>query len=197
MRKFLPILSVMATVPGAALAHGEHWGGYGAGSFAAGAAHPLSGADHVLAMVAVGLWAAQAGGRARWALPAGFVAAMVLGGAMGAAGLPFAAVEPMILASIIVLGALVALAARLPLVAALPLIALFGAAHGWAHGAEGPTSGMASYALGFALVTAALHGLGLALGAGFGALGAGLGARALRVFGGAAAVAGLALTIAG
>lgn len=180
----LSIAAILA--PGAALAHAGHE----TGSFAAGAFHPLSGADHVLAMVAVGLWAAQTGGRALWAMPAGFVGAMLLGGVMGAAGLPFPAVEPMILASIIILGALVALAGKLPLMAALPLIALFGAAHGWAHGAEGPSSGMASYALGFALVTAALHGAGLLLGRALGQL-------ALRGLGGAAAVAGLALAVAG
>lgn len=186
MKKFLLTLTAMTALPGAALAHAGHE----TGSFAAGAFHPLSGADHVLAMVAVGLWAAQTGGRALWAMPAGFVGAMLLGGAMGAGGIAFPAVEPMILASIIILGALVALAGKLPLTAALPLIALFGAAHGWAHGAEGPGSGMLSYALGFGLVTAALHGAGIVLGRGLGAL-------ALRGLGGAAALSGLALAVAG
>jgi len=171
--------------PSLALAHGTH----DAGHFLAGAAHPISGADHVLAMVAVGLMAAQAGGRALWAMPTSFVGAMLAGGALGFAGMGFPAVEPLILASILLLGVAVALAVRLPLAITLPVIALFGVAHGWAHGAEGPVSGMAVYALGFALVTAALHGLGIALGRALGAL-------PLRLAGGAAALAGMALAVA-
>lgn len=170
--------------PTLALAHAGH----DQGTFAAGALHPIGGADHVLAMVAVGLLAAQMGGRALWAAPLAFVAAMVLGGVLGAAGLPFPAVEPMILASIIVLGAITAIAVQLPLMAALPLIAVFGAAHGWAHGAEGPDSGLAAYALGFALVTAALHAAGILMGKAAGAL-------VLRGMGATAAVAGLALAM--
>lgn len=171
--------------PSLALAHGTH----DAGTFLSGAAHPIGGADHVLAMVSVGLLAAQAGGRALWAMPVSFVAAMLAGGALGFAGLALPAVEPMILASIVILGVLVAMAARLPLVASLPMIALFGVAHGWAHGTEGPASGMAIYAAGFAWVTAVLHGAGIALGQV-------LGTRGLRGLGGAAALAGLALAVA-
>jgi urease accessory protein len=125
-------------------------------------------------------------------MPLTFVGAMLLGGALGFAGLALPAVEPMILASIVILGVLVALAARLPLTATLtatlPAIALFGAAHGWAHGAEGPATGMVAYATGFALMTAVLHGAGLVLGRKIGAL-------PLRAAGGAAAVAGLALVV--
>jgi len=172
-------------VPSLALAHGTQ----DAGTFLAGAAHPIGGADHVLAMVSVGLLAAQAGGRALWAMPASFVGAMLAGGALGFAGLALPAVEPMILASIVILGVLVAMAARLPLAATLPMIALFGVAHGWAHGAEGPASGMVVYAAGFALVTAALHVSGIALGRVLGGWG-------LRGLGGAAALAGLALAVA-
>ena len=182
----IPALALpLILAPTLALAHAGH----DQGTFAAGALHPIGGADHILAMVAVGLLAAQMGGRALWAAPLTFVAAMVLGGLLGAAGLPFPAVEPMILASIIVLGAITAIAVQLPLTAALPLIAMFGAAHGWAHGAEGPEGGLALYALGFALVTAALHGVGIALGKAFGAL-------ALRGMGATAAVAGLVLAFA-
>ncbi len=182
--RILRLALLTALLPSAALAHAGH----GPGSFAAGALHPLGGADHILAMVAVGLLAAQLGGRALWAAPLAFVAAMVLGGLAGAAGLPFPAVEPMILASIIVLGALTAIAAQIPLTAALPLIALFGAAHGWAHGAEGPQQGLALYALGFVLVTGALHAAGIVLGRAFGA-------QASRGMGATAAVAGLALAV--
>lgn len=187
MRCALPLCLALplTLLPGLALAHGAH----DAGTFASGAYHPLSGSDHILAMVAVGLLAAQMGGRALWAAPLTFVAAMVLGGVAGAMGLPFPAVEPMILASIVILGVLVALAARLPLAAALPMIALFGAAHGWAHGAEGPAEGLALYALGFAAVTAGLHLAGIALGRLVNAL-------SLRSLGGATVIAGLALAFA-
>ncbi len=185
----LPFLTAAAlALPTAALAHTGHE----AGSLASGMMHPVGGLDHVLAMVAVGLWAAQTGGRAVWAAPLAFVGAMLAGGAMGMAGIGFPAVEPMILASIVVLGAVVALAARVPLVPALAVIALFGVAHGHAHGAEGPATGMAAYAAGFALATAVLHGAGLALGFGLARL-----AFAVRMLGLGAAGAGLALAVAG
>lgn len=174
----------MLALPSVALAHAGH----GGGSFLAGLSHPLGGLDHGLAMVAVGILAAQTGGRALWAAPASFVLAMVAGGIIGFAGLPFPAVEPMILASIILLGVMVALAVRLPLVAVVPLIAVFGAAHGWAHGTEGPEAGLALYAAGFALATTVLHLAGLAAGR--------LVAEVpLRVMGAAAALAGALLAV--
>lgn len=183
-------LAAALLAPTAALAHPGH----AAGSFLAGAGHPISGTDHMLAMIAVGLWAAQTGGRAIWAMPAAFVGAMVLGGGAGAAGLPFPVVEPMILASILLLGAVVALAARLPMILALPMLALFGAAHGWAHGTEGPSVGLPAYAAGFAAMTAALHGAGLGLGLALHRLPA---IRLTRLAGGLTAATGLALAIGG
>ena len=186
MKKISVAVAALCLTPFAALAHP----GQDAGTFLAGAQHPIGGADHILAMVAVGLWAAQAGGRTILAMPLAFVATMVAGGALGAAGMPFPALEPMILASIVILGSLIAIAARMPMRAALPLVALFGAAHGWAHGAEGPATGVAVYALGFGLVTAGLHGVGIGLGR-F------LGKGALRYLGGATAMAGLALAVVG
>lgn len=133
------------------------------GSVDAGLVHPLSGADHLLAMTAVGLWAAMAGGRAVWALPATFVGAMVAGYGLALWGLPFPMVEPMILASVIVLGGLLAFTARLPLGASIAMIAAFGLAHGAAHGAEVGTSGALAFGVGFAISTAALHGLGVGI----------------------------------
>ena len=165
-----------------------HTGGHG-GGFASGVAHPLGGADHVLAMVAVGLWAVQAGGRALWAAPVAFLAAMLAGAGIGFAGVAFPAVEPVILASAVILGAAVAFAIRPPLGAALAAIAIFGLAHGHAHGAEGPAAGAALYALGFALATAALHGIGIAMGYAL--------SRGVRVAGGLTAAAGVALAVAG
>ena len=112
--------------------------GHGPADFISGLVHPLTGWDHVLAMVAVGLWAAQLGGRARWALPAAFVGAMMAGAAGGIIGLAPAGVETGILASVLILGVAVAAAARLPLGAGLTLVALAGSVHGLAHGAEMP-----------------------------------------------------------
>lgn len=183
--KRVSTLALMA-LPGAGLAHTGH----DPGSFGGGVAHPLGGADHVLAMVALGLLAAQAGGRALWLLPAAFVAAMLSGGAAGWAGMPFGAVEPVILASVIVLGALVAMAVRLPLGAMAAMAAVFGYAHGWAHGAEGPAQGLLTYAFGFAVATSLLHGAGILAGR--------AAARpVLRTAGGMTALGGLALVVGG
>ncbi len=187
MRRIL--LSALFVAPTAALAHPGHEGG---GLFA-GMAHPVGGADHLLAMVALGLLAAQIGGRAMVALPVAFVTAMILGGIAGFAGLPLPGVEPMILASVVVLGVMVALALRPHLAGVLAMAAVFGAAHGWAHGAEGPQAGMAAYAMGFAAMTALLHGAGIALGLGLQRL---LTGWPLRALGGATAVAGLGLVLA-
>lgn len=181
-----PIILLAALLPTAALAHPGHQ----AGTILSGVAHPLGGADHILAMVALGLLAAQVGGRALWALPLTFVAAMLAGGMLGFAGAGFPAVEPVILASVIVLGAMVALALRAPLPVMIAMVAVFGAAHGWAHGTEGPSAGIAAYAVGFAAATAALHAMGLLAGRVIPAL-------ALRGAGVLAALSGAALAMAG
>lgn len=175
-------------LPAAALAHPGH--SVTDGAFAGGLLHPLTGLDHLLAMVAVGLWAALCGGRALWALPVAFLMAMLAGFGLGAGGVALPAVEPVILASVIVLGALVALAARLPVVAAAALVALFGLAHGHAHGTEGPAAGLVAYVAGFGLATAGLHAAGLGLGLAFAQA---RHATAARVMGGAAALTGVAL----
>lgn len=185
--KKLSIMTAATLLPQIALAHPGHEHG----QFIGGLSHPVGGADHLLAMVALGLLAAQIGGRTLWALPCAFVGAMIAGGVAGYAGLPFPGVEPMILASVIILGALIAMAARLPLTVMLPGVALFGFAHGWAHGAEGPAQGLAPYAIGFAVATMALHLAGIGAGRLLqrGAL--------LRGLGGGTAVAGLALAMVG
>ncbi len=158
---FTPLLAVaVLALPTLAHAHTGLHNGFG---FIAGLGHPLFGLDHLLAMVAVGLWAAQRGGRALWALPLGFVSAMALG-----ALLPLAApvAEGGILLSLLALGALVGLGSRLPLLAALTLTAGAGLCHGAAHGAEMPATASAlGYGAGFLLTTTALHlaGIGLAL----------------------------------
>lgn len=152
----------LVLLPGAAFAHAGHGEASG---FLDGLAHPVLGADHLLAMVAVGLWAALTGGTARLAYPASFLVAMIAGGALGLGGTALPAMEPAILASVILLGAFAALALRLPLPAALAGLAAFGLAHGNAHGLEAADGGLA-YVAGFAIATAGLHALGLALGLG-------------------------------
>jgi urease accessory protein len=176
----LPITLIALLIPAAALAHTGH---DHASGFASGLAHPLLGPDHLLAMIAVGLWAALSGGRALIAYPLAFVAAMLAGGLIGVGGAGLPVVEPAILASVIVFGALVAFATRAPMAVSVAGLVLFGMAHGYAHGIEG--TGGAGYALGFVIATAALHGFGVAL--------ARLGVPATRALGGAVAVAGVAL----
>jgi urease accessory protein len=133
--------------------------------FACGLAHPFSGLDHLCAMVAVGLWAAQRGGRALWLVPSAFVSVMILGGVLGMAAVPLPFAEAGIVASVLVLGVLVAAAIRLPLPAGAGLVGVFALCHGYAHGAEMPdsASGLA-YGLGFIAATAGLHLLGIGFG---------------------------------
>jgi len=152
----LPLL--MAT---AAEAHvGQHDGF----SLRDGFLHPLFGLDHLTAMLAVGLWSAQGGGRRMWLWPAAFVTAMLAGGTAAHFGLALPFVEPSIAASLVILGILVILAVDAPVVAGAALVALFAIAHGHAHGTEAPSTGWAAYAVGFAAATALLHGAGLAAG---------------------------------
>jgi urease accessory protein len=163
-------------------------------SFASGFTHPFTGLDHLLAMVAVGLWAGLNGGRALWAWPVAFVGVMIGGGALGMAGIGLPLVEPGILASVVVLGLLVLAATRLPIAAGAVLVGLFALLHGHAHGEELPTAAAAaSYSAGFALATAALHALGL----GVACFSATANARlAVRAGGALVAAAGLYLALA-
>ncbi|MCU1718776.1 HupE/UreJ family protein [Pseudomonas sp. 5P_3.1_Bac2] len=159
LRKIFFSLALFLT-PAVAFAHpGHHESG-----LLAGLSHPLLGLDHLLAMFAVGLWAAQQRGAARWALPLTFVASMLLGGLLGFEGLSFNYIEGGITASVLAFGLLVAVAIRLPMIIALSLTALFALTHGVAHGLELPElASPASYALGFVLATAALHAAGYGL----------------------------------
>ncbi|MFM8333138.1 MAG: HupE/UreJ family protein [Candidatus Methylumidiphilus sp.] len=153
---------VFATLLPAAEAH--TFGAHGAG-WAAGFAHPFLGLDHLLAMLAVGLWAAQLGGAAVWRVPLAFVVVMLAAAGLGLAGLDAPLLEPAIASSVLVLGLLVACAVRLPTAASVGLVAVFACLHGWAHGLELPqTATPALYALGFAVATATLHGIGLGMG---------------------------------
>ena len=130
-----------------------------------GFAHPIGGLDHLLAMVAVGLFAAQLGGRALWLVPASFVATMAAAGFAGMAGVHVPLAEAGIVLSIVVLGAVVALRLAMPVAAAMALVAFFAIFHGYAHGLETPeTASGLLYGLGFLAATALLHGLGIAIG---------------------------------
>jgi urease accessory protein len=133
--------------------------------FGSGFAHPLLGFDHILAMVAVGLWAAQLGGRARWLVPASFVGVMALGGALAMAGLRVPFTEEGIMLSLLVFGVLIAVAARFPLAASMAIVGLFAFFHGHSHGTEMPANAVGyAYGAGFVLATALLHAMGVAIG---------------------------------
>jgi urease accessory protein len=160
LARILAAAALVAVAPSLAFAHagGDHVHG-----FALGIAHPLGGLDHLLAMVAVGLVAARLGGRWTVLVPAAFVSAMALGGALGMAGQALPSVEAAIAVSLVVFGALALAGAALPASAVAALAALAGLAHGSAHGAELDATGSAlGYAAGFLIATAALHGLGVA-----------------------------------
>jgi urease accessory protein len=132
--------------------------------FGSGFAHPLHGLDHILVMVAVGLWAGQLGGRARWLVPASFIVVMALGGALAMAGLRVPYTEEGILLSVFVLGILVAVAARFPLPACMAIVGIFAFFHGHSHGMEMPANAMGyAYGAGFILATAILHAAGIGL----------------------------------
>ena len=145
---------------GIASAHPGHDGGA-----LAGLLHPFLGADHLLAMIAVGLWAAQLGGRARWLLPVSFVALLALSGALAMAGVALPMVEAGVATSVMLLGLLIAFAVKLPPAPGAAMVGLFAVFHGYAHGVEMPAAFSAwQYGFGFVVSSAALHGLGLYAG---------------------------------
>jgi urease accessory protein len=133
------------------------------GGFFGGVAHPLFGPDHIIAMVAVGLWGAFLGAPAIWILPVVFPLVMAFGGVLGILGVPISGVEVGIATSAIVLGLMVALAVRPPLIVAAIIVGGFAIFHGYAHGAELPPDAIA-YSLGFVIATGLLHLCGIAFG---------------------------------
>ncbi len=147
----------------AVLAH--TFGAHGAG-FAEGFAHPFMGLDHLLAMVAVGLWASQLGGRSAWLVPVAFIAVMAGAAWLGSALQEWPLLEPAIAASVLLLGLLVAFAVRVNTFLSMILAGLFACFHGLAHGLELPqTASPVLYFAGFLAATAMLQGFGLGLGA--------------------------------
>ena len=156
------LLAAALLVPSPALAHvgAEHLGG-----FAAGFLHPVLGFDHVLAMVAVGVWGAFLGMPLVWVLPVTFPLVMACSGLLGGLGVPIPGIEPGIALSVVVLGAMIALAARPPLWVAAVIVAFWAVFHGYAHGAELPAAADPfAYGLGFVLATGLLHLLGIGIG---------------------------------
>lgn len=142
-----------------------HTGAGVVGGFWSGVLHPITGWDHVVAMVAVGLWGAFLGRPAIWLLPVVFPLVMAFGGALGVLGVPLPHVETGIALSALVLGLAVALAAKPPLWLAAVLVGIFAIFHGHAHGTELPgAADPFAYALGFVIATGCLHLLGIAFG---------------------------------
>ncbi|WP_324781102.1 HupE/UreJ family protein [Thiobacillus sedimenti] len=177
-------LVVLCLAAGSAAAHPGHL----AAGFAGGLAHPFMGLDHMLAMIAVGLWAAQLGGHARWAVPTSFVGAMGAGGALAWTGAVLPHVETGIALSVLVLGLLVATRRQWPVAAGAAIAAVFALFHGYAHGLEMPqVASPVLYALGFTVATMSLHAVGLAASV--------VGRRAMQLAGIAITAAGLTLVL--
>lgn len=188
IRRIPLALAALAATAAPAFAHlnpEEH------GSFMAGFSHPLFGLDHILVMVAVGLWAAQIGGKALWGVPAAFVATMAIGFGLALAGVDLPFVEPAILASVVALGLLVAMAVKLDTAASAAIVAVFALFHGHAHGGELGSAGALEFGAGFVVATALLHVAGIGLGFGIARLSGG--GAAARILGAVTALAGLVL----
>lgn len=152
------LFAVATLVPVLAQAHPGHEHG----DFGGGATHPLLGLDHLLAAVAIGVWAAQLGGRARWMVPFTFIAALALGAVASLSGLQVAIAEPGVLGSVFLLGLLIVAAVRLPLAVSASLAAVFALCHGYAHASEIPSgAGVLSYSAGLLVTTALLHLAGI------------------------------------
>jgi urease accessory protein len=192
-RMVLRLIATIPTclVPAVAFAHpglGNHV------DFAGGFAHPLSGLDHILAMVAVGLFAAHLGGRALVLVPATFVLVMAAAGVLGMAGVSVPFVELGLALSVIVLGAAIAFRLKAPIAIAMATVGFFAIFHGHAHGTEMAGLGAGGlYGAGFVLATAFLHAVGIGIGLAIGGLGTVQAKRLYQLSGSAMALAGVAI----
>jgi urease accessory protein len=156
------LLTSLILIPATASAHTETGT---VGGFISGFKHPITGLDHIVAMVAVGLWGAFLGGRAMWMLPVVFPVVMAFGGGLGVLGVPVPYVETGIAISGVILGLMVAFAVKPPLWVAAVIVGFFAIFHGVAHGRELPqAANPMTYAFGFVLSTGLLHLSGIALG---------------------------------
>ena len=183
-------LGIIFLLPISAFAHtgaGETTG------FSTGFGHPLGGLDHLLAMIAVGLWAIQMGGKAVWAVPTTFVTVMILGGGIGIFGISIPYIEEGILVSVLVLGVFIAAASRFPVSISALMVGIFAIFHGHAHGTEMPMPvGGFSYSIGFALATLLLHAFGTVIGLAFQKFNV---EKVVRFAGGAIAFGGIYLVV--
>jgi urease accessory protein len=154
-------LTMLAYIPTA----GAHSMGAEGAGFITGLAHPFMGLDHLLAMIAVGIWAAQIGGGAVWRLPLSFIAMMAVAALISASSFSLPTLGPLIAGSVVLLGLMVVFAIRLPVNLSMSLVGLFAVFHGYAHGLEIPQASSAiQYGSGFVLATALLHLIGIGLG---------------------------------
>jgi len=183
------LVALLVFGPAVALAHPGHDGATG---LVHGFFHPITGIDHILTMLAVGLLAAQYGGRALWLVPMSFLVAVAIGGAIGLAGIPVQIVEAGIGLSVVVLGLMIAFQIKPPTLVAMVVVGFFALFHGYVHGSEMPI-GLArlSFAAGFLIATAFLLGAG----AGFGLLlqRRTVSRRLIQVGGGAMVLVGIAV----
>jgi len=160
--RLLMIVALACLLPEPASAHLD---GGALGGFRSGFTHPIIGIDHLLAMLAVGIWGAQMGGRNVWTLPVTFPLIMAAGGILGMSDFALPHVELGIALSVIVLGLAITFAWKAPEWTALMLIAVFAVFHGFAHGVELPLAvDPASYAIGFVVATGAIHVAGIGIG---------------------------------
>ncbi len=191
MRKLLILALSLLFMPAAYAHSGDHVGG-----FVHGLEHPIGGLDHVLAMVAVGVFAFVLGGRALFVVPLSFVVVMVGGFLVAQLDIALPGIETGIAVSSIVIGAAAALALRMPTLVAATVVGVFGFFHGYAHGAEMPASGDGlAYAAGFILATAALHLAGIAAAYAGAKFVGGIEAPIARLIGAALAAGGTALMV--
>ena len=183
------LVAVLISVPTLALAHTS---AVGASGVIYGLAHPIGGIDHVLGMIAVGVFAANLGGRAFWAVPLAFMTLMAAGSAAGILGMHMPYAEVGIALSIVVLGVVITVRFEWPVATAMTLVGLFAVFHGHAHGTEMPVDASgAAYALGLVTATGLLHLSGVAIGIGITTAGLRHSPRIMQSGGAAFAVAGL------
>jgi urease accessory protein len=184
-------VAATAAGPAAALAHTGLGDSH---DLVHGFMHPLTGIDHVLAMVAVGVIAAQLGGRALWAVPLSFVATMAIAAIIGMVGLALPGLEAGIALSVIVLGAVISLRVRMSVILAVAIVAVFAVFHGYSHGIEmGDARSGVAFGLGFVAATALLHLTGISLGVMVGRIGVSRSQRIAQVSGGVIALVGVGL----
>lgn len=194
LKSILPGLAIALLFAGPA---GAHTGAGTAFSFQSGFLHPFGGFDHLLAMFAVGLLAAQLGGRAVWLIPGAFVVTMASGALLGFAGIAIPGVEFGIVISIVAIALPVAFSLGMPAALAMAYVGFFAVFHGYAHGAELPAGADAApYIAGFALATILIPGAGVGVGLVCRRFAARPGGYAMRIAGGVVAIAGIGIAVA-